>query len=171
MFIVDRWQIQNKIKKYIFFTFFMCEMRCKNHSKYWKIRRTTESDFQRQGSHDKAKHGKVSQISHNRIYWNVRLIVVLVHSGIAEVLITGILLDRRSRPASERVPIIVRRIVIVVSIPQWQVRERRRAAHDRIPLTGAGINAQVDATFTSTLNHGRQKVHVCGRRTRPVLQI
>lgn len=69
------------------------------------------------------------------------LIVVLVNTSRAEVLVTSVLLDGRLRPATERVPIRERWVHIVVSIPQRQIREGRRSAHDRVPLACTGVDA------------------------------
>jgi len=70
-----------------------------------------------------------------------RLIVVKVDAGRAEAHIASVLLDVGSRPAAEGVPIIERRIVVVVGVPQRQVAELSSVAHDGRPLAVTGVDA------------------------------
>lgn len=71
---------------------------------------------------------------------NGRLVVILVNATGAKGLVTGILLDRRLGPATERTEIREGGIVVVVRIPQRQARERGRATHDWVPLARARVN-------------------------------
>ena len=82
-----------------------------------------------------------------------RLVVVLVHRGGAERSSTNVLLDAGLGPATERREVRERRIVVVVGVPQRQVAELRRAAHDGVPLTGTGVDAQRDASLLALVDH------------------
>jgi len=98
-----------------------------------------------------------------------RLVVVLVHRGRAEGSSADVLLDRRLGPATERREVREGRIVVVVGVPQGQAAELRRAAHNGVPLAGAGVDAQRDASLLALVHHALQEVDVVGGRGRPVL--
>ncbi len=98
-----------------------------------------------------------------------RLVVVLVHRGRAERSSPNVLLDRRLGPATERREVREGWIVIVMGVPQRQIAELRRAAHDGIPLAGAGVDAQRDASLLALVHHALEEVDVVGGGGGPVL--
>ena len=69
------------------------------------------------------------------------LIVVQVHRGRAEGGGTSVLLDGRLGPATERIPVRIRVVVVVVRVPQREGAELSGTAHDRTPLAVAGVDA------------------------------
>jgi len=101
--------------------------------------------------------------------WCRRLVVVLVHAGRAEGHITSVLLDSRLGPAAEGLEVTEGGAVVVVGVPQREGLEGRRAAHDGVPLTRAGVDAQRDTLLLALVNHLLQEVHVVGGGRGPVL--
>jgi len=94
---------------------------------------------------------------------------VLVHRGRADGGGASILLHVGLGPAAEGLEVRERRIVVVVSVPQRQVAELSRAAHDGAPLTGTGVDAHGDAPLLALVDHLLEEVDVVGGVAAPVL--
>ncbi len=94
---------------------------------------------------------------------------VLVHRGRADGGSASILLYVGLGPAAEGLEVRERRIVVVVSVPQREVLELGRAAHDGAPLTGAGVDAHGDASFLALVHHLLEEVDIVGSVAAPVL--
>lgn len=91
---------------------------------------------------------------------NQYLIAILVPSGRAEGLVTSVLLHRRAAPATEGHKVAEVVDVVVVCVPQREVREASGAASDGVPLRCRGVDTDVNATSLSLSNHSANEIGI-----------